>query len=124
MLGALYDAPRLCNSNRLSRVPIAFRVPRRSTQVPAYAGERNSRSPAPPLTYYACHCTDCQRRTGDPLRLAMWVAREALLVVQGSRAEGAAFESAFLVRDERGYASVASIELTACGFDACRSCHA
>jgi hypothetical protein len=41
---------------------------------------------AEPLTYYACHCTDCQRRTGGAMRLAMWVARSSLEVVSGSPA--------------------------------------
>ena len=36
-----------------------------------------------PLTFYACHCTDCQRRTGAAMRLAMWVNRSALQVTQG-----------------------------------------
>jgi hypothetical protein len=36
-----------------------------------------------PLTYYACHCTDCQRRTGSSMRLAMWVTRSDLHVVAG-----------------------------------------
>jgi hypothetical protein len=37
----------------------------------------------PPLTYYACHCTDCQRRTGGAMRLVMWVRRAALKVLKG-----------------------------------------
>lgn len=36
-----------------------------------------------PLTFYACHCTDCQRRTGGAMRLAMWVDRTALRVIEG-----------------------------------------
>jgi len=36
-----------------------------------------------PLAFYACHCTDCQRRTGGAMRLAMWVNRSALQVTQG-----------------------------------------
>ena len=36
-----------------------------------------------PLTYYACHCTNCQRRTGSAMRLAMWVERDALVVREG-----------------------------------------
>jgi hypothetical protein len=39
---------------------------------------------AHPLTFYACHCTDCQRRSGSSMRLAMWVDRSALEVTQGS----------------------------------------
>lgn len=38
---------------------------------------------AEPLTYYACHCKDCQRRTGGAMRLAMWVRREHLKVLSG-----------------------------------------
>ena len=38
---------------------------------------------AEPLTYYACHCTDCQRRTGGSMRLAMWVGRSHLQVLTG-----------------------------------------
>lgn len=38
---------------------------------------------AEPLTYYACHCTDCQRRTGGAMLLAMWVHRTALEVLRG-----------------------------------------
>jgi hypothetical protein len=37
-----------------------------------------------PWTYYACHCTDCQRRTGSSMRLAMWVNRDALVIRQGT----------------------------------------
>jgi hypothetical protein len=38
---------------------------------------------AEPLTYYACHCTDCQRRTGGGMRLVMRVDRTALQVLAG-----------------------------------------
>ena len=38
---------------------------------------------AEPLTFYACHCTDCQRRTGGAVLLAMWVERAALEVLAG-----------------------------------------
>ena len=37
-----------------------------------------------PLTLYACHCTDCQRRSGGALRLSMWGPREALVVTDGT----------------------------------------
>ena len=37
-----------------------------------------------PLTLYACHCTDCQRRSGGALLLSMWVHRESLDVLEGS----------------------------------------
>jgi len=36
-----------------------------------------------PLTLYACHCTDCQRRSAGALRLSMWVDRSALQVLAG-----------------------------------------
>lgn len=39
---------------------------------------------AEPLTLYACHCTDCQRRSGGALLLSMWVTREAIEVMKGS----------------------------------------
>ncbi|MEK8030517.1 GFA family protein [Ideonella sp. DXS29W] len=39
---------------------------------------------APPLTCYACHCTDCQRRTGGAMRLVMWVHRSAVQVTLGT----------------------------------------
>jgi hypothetical protein len=37
-----------------------------------------------PITYYACHCTDCQRRSGSAMRLVMVVSRSALEVTQGA----------------------------------------
>ncbi|HEX5126625.1 MAG TPA: GFA family protein [Rhodocyclaceae bacterium] len=37
-----------------------------------------------PLTFYACHCIDCQRRTGGAMRLAMWVNRSAITVIEGA----------------------------------------
>ena len=36
-----------------------------------------------PLTVYACHCTDCQRRTGSAFALSMLVVREAVDLIQG-----------------------------------------
>ena|SRR5688572_18097731 len=36
-----------------------------------------------PLTLYACHCTDCQRRSGGAFGLSMFVARNALQVLSG-----------------------------------------
>jgi hypothetical protein len=36
-----------------------------------------------PWTFYACHCTDCRRRTGGAMLLAMWVDRAALEVLHG-----------------------------------------
>ena len=39
---------------------------------------------AEPITLYACHCTDCQRRSGGALLLSMWVQRDALEVLDGN----------------------------------------
>jgi hypothetical protein len=36
-----------------------------------------------PLTVYACHCTDCQKRSGSAFGLSMWVNRAALEVTHG-----------------------------------------
>jgi hypothetical protein len=36
-----------------------------------------------PLTFYACHCTDCQRRTGTAFALSMVVRREAIELLEG-----------------------------------------
>jgi hypothetical protein len=49
-------------------------------------GQVQFRLAAEPLTYYACHCTDCQRRTGGGMRLVMWVERAALEVLAGQTA--------------------------------------
>jgi hypothetical protein len=36
-----------------------------------------------PLTLYACHCTECQRRTGSAFALSMVVFKSALELLQG-----------------------------------------
>jgi hypothetical protein len=36
-----------------------------------------------PLTVYACHCTDCQKRSGSAFGLSLWVNRAAIEVTQG-----------------------------------------
>jgi hypothetical protein len=36
-----------------------------------------------PLTVYACHCADCQRRTGSAFALSMVVRRSSLELLQG-----------------------------------------
>lgn len=41
---------------------------------------------AEPLTLYACHCTDCQRRSAGALRLSMWVMRDQLQLAAGTPA--------------------------------------
>ncbi|MBW0448473.1 GFA family protein [Paraburkholderia phenoliruptrix] len=38
---------------------------------------------AEPLTFYVCHCTDCQARCGGPALPVMWVYRRDLYVVKG-----------------------------------------
>ena len=38
---------------------------------------------AEPLSIYACHCTDCQRRTGSAFALSMVVPREAVALERG-----------------------------------------
>jgi hypothetical protein len=39
-----------------------------------------------PLTIYACHCTDCQKRSGSAFGLSMWVNRSAIEVTKGEPA--------------------------------------
>lgn len=39
-----------------------------------------------PLTVYACHCTDCQKRSGSAFGLSMWVRRAAIEVTKGEAA--------------------------------------
>lgn len=41
---------------------------------------------AEPLTVYACHCSDCQRRTGSALALSMIVLRDEIRLIQGEPA--------------------------------------
>ena len=38
---------------------------------------------AEPLTVYACHCTDCQRRTGSAFAISLVLARDALELASG-----------------------------------------
>jgi len=44
-----------------------------------------------PLTLYACHCTDCQTRTGTAFGLSLFMRRDALTVEKG---EAVLFEMA------------------------------
>ncbi|WP_413197345.1 GFA family protein [Pararobbsia alpina] len=37
-----------------------------------------------PLTFYVCHCLDCQRRTGGAALPVMWVPRTALRILVGT----------------------------------------
>ena len=39
---------------------------------------------AEPVTLYACHCTDCQRRTGSAFGLSMIVPRESVVLESGT----------------------------------------
>jgi len=36
-----------------------------------------------PLTVYACHCTDCQKRSGSAFSLSVWVNYRAIAVTGG-----------------------------------------
>jgi hypothetical protein len=45
---------------------------------------------AEPYTVYACHCHDCQRRTGSAFALSMIVKREAVELLHGEPAVYAA----------------------------------
>jgi len=36
-----------------------------------------------PVLIYACHCTDCQKRSGSAFGLSMWVRTSTLEVLQG-----------------------------------------
>ncbi len=47
-------------------------------------GALRYRVTAEPLTIYACHCTDCQRRTGTAFALSMVVPRESVVLDQGT----------------------------------------
>ncbi|MFL6623419.1 MAG: GFA family protein [Sulfurifustis sp.] len=46
-------------------------------------GATRYRVTAEPLTVYACHCTDCQKRSGSAFGLSMWINRTAVEVTQG-----------------------------------------
>jgi len=41
----------------------------------------------PPLTLYACHCTECQRQSGGAFSLSMVVPRDAVAFVAGTPSE-------------------------------------
>ena len=41
----------------------------------------------PPLTVYACHCTECQRQSGSAFSLSMPVPRAAVFIVAGAPKE-------------------------------------
>lgn len=46
-------------------------------------GEIEYRLNEEPVTYYACHCTDCQKRSGSSFGLSMLVKRSSLEVTKG-----------------------------------------
>ena len=50
-------------------------------------GDLRYRLSDPPLTLYACHCTDCQRQTGTSFVLSMFIKRDSLQLEQGEPAE-------------------------------------
>lgn len=39
-----------------------------------------------PLIVYACHCTDCQKRSGSAFGLSMWVRLSSIVVTKGEAA--------------------------------------
>ncbi|HEV7733899.1 MAG TPA: GFA family protein [Candidatus Binatia bacterium] len=47
-------------------------------------GDVRYRVTGEPLTLYACHCTDCQRRTGTSFALSLMLRRSDLTVLQGT----------------------------------------
>ena len=51
-----------------------------------FCGKVQYRLNEEPLTIYACHCTDCQKRSGSAFGLSMWVNRAAIEVTHGEAA--------------------------------------
>jgi hypothetical protein len=49
-------------------------------------GEIEYRLNEEPVTYYACYCTDCQKRSASGFGLSMWVKRTSLQVTKGTPA--------------------------------------
>lgn len=47
-------------------------------------GQFKFRLNAEPITLVACHCTNCQRRSGGALQLSLYVYRESLEVIAGA----------------------------------------
>lgn len=37
----------------------------------------------PPLTFYACHCTECQKQSASAFGLSLWVKRSDFAIVSG-----------------------------------------
>jgi len=48
-----------------------------------FCGSAQYRVAEEPLVVYACHCTDCQKRSGSAFGLSMWVRRGALEITRG-----------------------------------------
>jgi len=46
-------------------------------------GETRYRLNEEPVTVYACHCTDCQKRSGGAFGISLWAPRNAMEVIQG-----------------------------------------
>jgi hypothetical protein len=38
----------------------------------------------PPLTFYACHCTECQKQSASAFGLSLWVRRADFALVSGA----------------------------------------
>lgn len=66
-----------------------------------FCGAISYRVTAEPLTLYACHCTECQRRTGSAFALSMWVRRADLELLAGK-------PSRYTVTPEGGKTKVAT----------------
>ena len=43
-----------------------------------FCGDIRYRVTQEPITYYLCHCTECQQRTGSAFALSLWVRRSGL----------------------------------------------
>lgn len=48
-----------------------------------FCGDIRYRVTQEPITYYLCHCTECQQRTGSAFALSLWVRRSSLEVLAG-----------------------------------------
>jgi hypothetical protein len=46
-------------------------------------GAAEYRVTAEPMTVYACHCTNCQKRSGSAFGISLWVPRTAVEVTKG-----------------------------------------
>ena len=48
-----------------------------------FCGSAKYRVAEEPLVVYACHCTDCQKRSGSAFGLSMWVHLAAISLTKG-----------------------------------------